>query len=200
MAHSLEARVPFLDPVVTELRARARRRGTRCAGFARSSCCARRPRRCSRASSCGGASAASRSRPRPGCAATSSRSPARRSRPETLRRQGFFRPEAGDAACSTTTSPAARTASRQLWGLLAFTLWHERHVERTPRRVARAEARSSRRVKTCGSTSPASAHVLVFRPLIGFAPRAQVTRSRSPTRDYAQTLRAARTARHRRRR
>jgi hypothetical protein len=22
--------------------------------------------------------------------------------------------------------------SRQLWGLLAFTLWHERHVERTP--------------------------------------------------------------------
>jgi hypothetical protein len=22
--------------------------------------------------------------------------------------------------------------SRQLWGLLAFTLWHERHVERAP--------------------------------------------------------------------
>jgi hypothetical protein len=22
--------------------------------------------------------------------------------------------------------------SRQLWGLLAFTLWHERHVERPP--------------------------------------------------------------------
>jgi hypothetical protein len=22
--------------------------------------------------------------------------------------------------------------SRQLWSLLAFTLWHERHVERTP--------------------------------------------------------------------
>jgi hypothetical protein len=22
--------------------------------------------------------------------------------------------------------------SRQLWGLLAFTLWHERHVEREP--------------------------------------------------------------------
>ena len=22
--------------------------------------------------------------------------------------------------------------SRQLWGLLAFTLWYERHVERTP--------------------------------------------------------------------
>jgi hypothetical protein len=22
--------------------------------------------------------------------------------------------------------------SRQLWGLLALTLWHERHVERTP--------------------------------------------------------------------
>ena len=22
--------------------------------------------------------------------------------------------------------------SRQLWGLLSFTLWHERHVEQTP--------------------------------------------------------------------
>jgi hypothetical protein len=24
--------------------------------------------------------------------------------------------------------------SRQLWGLLAFTLWHEHHLERTPGR------------------------------------------------------------------
>jgi hypothetical protein len=23
--------------------------------------------------------------------------------------------------------------SRQLWGLIAFTLWHERHVEQAPR-------------------------------------------------------------------
>ena len=33
--------------------------------------------------------------------------------------------------------------SRQLWGLLAFTLWHERHVERVPgplREVRVAEA------------------------------------------------------------
>jgi hypothetical protein len=29
--------------------------------------------------------------------------------------------------------------SRQLWGLLAFTLWHERHVERTPHEPARPE-------------------------------------------------------------
>ena len=28
--------------------------------------------------------------------------------------------------------------SRQLWGLLAFTLWHERHVEREPRPLREA--------------------------------------------------------------
>jgi len=29
--------------------------------------------------------------------------------------------------------------SRQLWGLLAFTLWHERHVERQPQEASRPE-------------------------------------------------------------
>jgi hypothetical protein len=29
--------------------------------------------------------------------------------------------------------------SRQLWGLLAFTLWHERHVERAPQGAPRPE-------------------------------------------------------------
>jgi hypothetical protein len=28
--------------------------------------------------------------------------------------------------------------SRQLWGLLAFTLWHERHVENEPPRLTSA--------------------------------------------------------------
>jgi asparagine synthase (glutamine-hydrolysing) len=50
---------------------------------------------------------------------------------ETLRRQGFFRPEA--VARLLAEHVAGREdLSRQLWGLLAFTLWYERHVERTP--------------------------------------------------------------------
>jgi asparagine synthase (glutamine-hydrolysing) len=46
----------------------------------------------------------------------------------TLRRQGFFRPEA--VARLVDAHVAGREdLSRQLWGLLAFTLWHEHHVE-----------------------------------------------------------------------
>ena len=48
-----------------------------------------------------------------------------------LRRQGFFRPEAVSRLLDTHVS-RKEDLSRQLWGLLAFTLWHERHVERTP--------------------------------------------------------------------
>ncbi len=35
--------------------------------------------------------------------------------------------------------------SRQLWGLLAFTLWHERHVEGVHRDTALAQAVSGER-------------------------------------------------------
>jgi asparagine synthase (glutamine-hydrolysing) len=47
---------------------------------------------------------------------------------ETLRRQGFLQPE---AVTRLIDEHVARRAdlSRQLWGLLAFTLWYERHVE-----------------------------------------------------------------------
>jgi asparagine synthase (glutamine-hydrolysing) len=46
----------------------------------------------------------------------------------TLERQGFFRP---DAVARVLDTHVARKEdlSRQLWGLLAFTLWFERHVE-----------------------------------------------------------------------
>jgi asparagine synthase (glutamine-hydrolysing) len=50
---------------------------------------------------------------------------------ETLCRQGFFEP----AVVSRLLDEHVRGAedrSRQLWGLLAFTLWHERHVEQEP--------------------------------------------------------------------
>src|SRR3954449_2820195 len=46
----------------------------------------------------------------------------------TLERQGFFRPEAVARVLNTHLA-RKEDLSRQLWGLLAFTLWYERHVE-----------------------------------------------------------------------
>jgi asparagine synthase (glutamine-hydrolysing) len=50
---------------------------------------------------------------------------------DRLRRQGFFRPEIVSRLVGDHVS-GREDLSRQLWGLLAFTLWHERHVERMP--------------------------------------------------------------------
>ena len=55
--------------------------------------------------------------------------------PETLRRQGYFRPEAVTALLDRHVA-GKEDLSRQLWGLLAFTLWHEHHVEREPAPLA----------------------------------------------------------------
>jgi asparagine synthase (glutamine-hydrolysing) len=55
--------------------------------------------------------------------------------PETLRRQGYLQPEAVKAVLDRHVS-GREDLSRQLWGLLAFTLWHERHVEGIRRDVA----------------------------------------------------------------
>jgi asparagine synthase (glutamine-hydrolysing) len=50
---------------------------------------------------------------------------------ETLRRQGFFAPQAVDRLLQDHVA-GREDLSRQIWGLLAFTLWHEHHVGRTP--------------------------------------------------------------------
>jgi asparagine synthase (glutamine-hydrolysing) len=56
---------------------------------------------------------------------------------DTLRRQGFFEPEV--VARLVDEHVAGREdRSRQLWGLLAFTLWYERHVEHSPRPLREA--------------------------------------------------------------
>jgi asparagine synthase (glutamine-hydrolysing) len=54
--------------------------------------------------------------------------------PERLRRQGLLRPE---AVARVLDAHVARREdlSRQLWGLLALTLWYERHVEGVTRDV-----------------------------------------------------------------
>jgi hypothetical protein len=51
-----------------------------------------------------------------------------------LRRQGYLRPEAVTAVIDRHVS-GAEDLSQQLWGLLSFTLWYERHVEGVRRDV-----------------------------------------------------------------
>jgi asparagine synthase (glutamine-hydrolysing) len=55
--------------------------------------------------------------------------------PETLRRQGFLDPAAVTRLLDEHVA-GRRDNSRQLWGLLSFTLWHERHVEGVARDVS----------------------------------------------------------------
>jgi len=130
MAHSLEARVPFLDPAVTNfslgLAERHKVRGLRkkillrkaAAPLVPSELLGRRKRGFSIP-----AAAWLRGELEPFARETLSA--------ETLRRQGFFRPEAVTRLIDDHVA-GREDLSRQLWGLLAFTLWHERHVERTP--------------------------------------------------------------------
>jgi asparagine synthase (glutamine-hydrolysing) len=63
--------------------------------------------------------------------------------PETLRRQGFFEPRAVTRLLDDHVA-GREDVSRQLWGLLSFTLWHEAHVERTPGAVRVPEVLAAR--------------------------------------------------------
>jgi asparagine synthase (glutamine-hydrolysing) len=54
--------------------------------------------------------------------------------PETLRRQGYLQPAAVQRVLDDHVA-GREDLSRQIWGLLAFTLWHERHVEGITRDV-----------------------------------------------------------------
>jgi asparagine synthase (glutamine-hydrolysing) len=134
MAHSLEARVPFLDPVVTNLAlalpTRHRVRGLRKKVLLRRAVAPLVPERILRGKKRGfsiPAAAWLRGELEPFARETLSA--------ETLRRQGFFQPEAVRALVDRHVA-GKEDLSRQLWGLLAFTLWHERHVEREPAPLA----------------------------------------------------------------
>src|SRR3954463_1062082 len=140
MAHSLEARVPFLDPVVTNfaftLPASQRVRGLRKKVLLRKAVAPLVPDQIIRGKKRGfsiPAAAWLRGELEPFARDTLSA--------ETLRRQGFFRPEAVTALIDRHVT-GQEDLSRQLWGLLAFTLWHQRHVEREPQalREPRLEA------------------------------------------------------------
>ena len=130
MAHSLEARVPYLDPVVTNLAfalpASQRVRGLRKKVLLRKAVGPLVPEQIVHGKKRGfsiPAAAWLRGELEPFARDTLSA--------DTLHRQGFFRPEAVRALIDRHVE-GKEDLSRQLWGLLAFTLWHERHVEHEP--------------------------------------------------------------------
>src|SRR5262249_46282466 len=131
MAHSLEARVPYLDTVVTNLAlalpARHKVRGLSKKVLLRKAAAPLLPREIvhgrKRGFSIPAAAAWLRGEREPCARETLSA--------ETLRRQGFFEPRVVLALLDDHVA-GREDLSRQLWGLLAFTLWHERHVEREP--------------------------------------------------------------------
>src|SRR3954449_9640877 len=127
MAHSLEARVPFLDPAVTRfafsLPARQKVRGLRKKILLRKVAEPLLPDAVVHGRKRGfsiPAAAWLRGELEPFARETLAAT--------TLERQGFFRPEAVARVLNTHLA-RKEDLSRQLWGLLAFTLWYERHVE-----------------------------------------------------------------------
>jgi asparagine synthase (glutamine-hydrolysing) len=134
MAHSLEARVPYLDPAVTNLALalppRQRVRGFRKKVLLRKAVAPLLPPQIASGKKRGfsiPAAAWLRGELEPFAREVLSA--------DTLRRQGFFRPEAVARLLDRHVA-GEEDLSRRLWGLLAFTLWHERHVEREPAPLA----------------------------------------------------------------
>jgi asparagine synthase (glutamine-hydrolysing) len=130
MAHSLEVRVPFLDSVVTNfafaLPAKHKVRGLSKKVLLRKAAEPLLPREVVHGRKRGfsiPAAAWLRGEPQPFARQTLS--------PETLRGQGFFDPKPVTRLLDEHAA-GAQDWSRQLWGLLAFTLWYERHVEQEP--------------------------------------------------------------------
>jgi asparagine synthase (glutamine-hydrolysing) len=137
MAHSLEARVPYLDTVVTNLAlalpTRHKVRGLSKKVLLRKAAAPLLPREIVHGKKRGfsiPAAAWLRGDLEPFARETLAR--------ETLHRQGYFRPEVVERMLDDHVS-GREDRSRQLWGVLAFTLWHQRHVERAPQEASRPE-------------------------------------------------------------
>jgi asparagine synthase (glutamine-hydrolysing) len=130
MAHSLEARVPYLDTIVVDfahtLPTALKVRGTAKKVLLRKAAEPLLPQQIVRGRKRGfsiPAAAWLRGELEPFARDVLAES--------TLRRQGYLEPKAVQAVLDDHVAGRA-DLSRQLWGLLALTLWHERHVERTP--------------------------------------------------------------------
>jgi asparagine synthase (glutamine-hydrolysing) len=132
MAHSLEARVPFCDRVIASfahaLPSRYKVRGLRKKVLLRRAASPLLPRSIVRGKKRGFSipAAAWLRGDLEGFARETLSA-------ETLRRQGYFEPRVVARLVDDHVN-GREDLSRQLWGLLAFTLWHEHHVERTPGR------------------------------------------------------------------
>jgi asparagine synthase (glutamine-hydrolysing) len=143
MAHSLEARVPYLDPAVTNLAlalpTRLKVTGLRKKVLLRRAAAPLLPRSIVSGKKRGfsiPAAAWLRGELEPFARDVLSR--------ETVERQGFFAP--GPVTRIVDDHVAGRDdLSRQLWCLIAFTLWHERHVEQAPRPLREAAAADTQR-------------------------------------------------------
>jgi asparagine synthase (glutamine-hydrolysing) len=142
MAHSLEARVPYLDTVVTNLAlalpTRHKVRGLSKKVLLRKAAKPLLPHEIVHGKKRGfsiPAAAWLRGELEPFARETLS--------VDTLRRQGFFEPTVVQRLLDDHVA-GREDRSRQLWGLLAFTLWHERHVERTPGDVRTPELLAER--------------------------------------------------------
>ena len=142
MAHSLEARVPFLDSVVTNfaftLPAKHKVRGLSKKVLLRKAAEPLLPGEIVHGKKRGfsiPAAAWLRGELVPFARETLSA--------DTLARQGFFQPAVVQRLLDDHVA-GREDLSRQLWGLLAFTLWHERHVERTPSDVRMPELLAER--------------------------------------------------------
>jgi asparagine synthase (glutamine-hydrolysing) len=127
MAWSLEARVPFMDPVVASfafsLPARHKVRGLQKKRLLRKAAEPLLPAEVVHGRKRGfsiPAAAWLRGDLLPFARETLS--------PDNLRRQGFLQPEVVGRLLDDHAA-GREDLSRQLWGLLAFTLWHERHVQ-----------------------------------------------------------------------
>jgi asparagine synthase (glutamine-hydrolysing) len=136
MAHSLEARVPFLDPAVTNfafgLQTKHKVRGLSKKVLLRKAVEPLLPREVVHGRKRGfsiPAAAWLRGELEPFARETLSA--------ETLKRQGFFLPETVSRLIGEHAA-GMEDRSRQLWGLLSFTLWYERHVEQEPPRLRSA--------------------------------------------------------------
>ncbi len=131
MAHSLEARVPFLDPAVTNfaftLPARHKVRGLSKKVLLRKALEPLLPREVVHGRKRGFSIPAA-------AWLRGGLEPFARETLEGVERQGFFR---RDAVMKVLDAHVAgrEDLSRQLWGLLSFTLWYERHVEGSGRGV-----------------------------------------------------------------
>src|SRR6266852_131709 len=137
MAWSLEARVPYLDPVVTNLAlalpTRHKLRGLSKKVLLRKAAEPLLPREIVHGKKRGfsiPAAAWLRGDLEPFARETLST--------EALRRQGFFQPETVTRLIDDHVA-GREDLSRQLWGLLAFTLWYEHHVESRPSATAPPE-------------------------------------------------------------